>query len=567
MSEDTVRCTSCGRSFQLHAAAARPRCMYCGGKLAGPGLEHLELVEGDADHDMRPASQDAPRPAPILAGRGPSRWEQPVTAVHELAVLAMLLMIPGLLVHLLVRNDPLITPHSIRLAVLVALPLLWLGGLCLRAGVELFTGPARSVVAAVPLLIPGIFLGLPSALARTLARAQGRIFGLWGLAAVLLAFLATSAWLDGSHNPVAGTAAWLARQPDNPRVDPGWEPISSGWTGRMVGKSEGAFTMSIDQAADGRWQGSISWVRSGRVDAVQGAYEGNHLICPYPGPPGEAPWWQRPGMQSSLELLVIADRQLIGRDLVFGQEIEGQRVWLRQAPTETSAQPERVEVARDERAPMLEPPTVLRPAIAIESRSITRGRAFAILLPGSGDAVLLTAASLFGPPGGLESSINPQMLPALVGEASFFDLLDGSMRARGLLERPPAGARATLPSDDGPPDPSRDLVAFQLLPGHSISPLELRSEPLGVEQALWLPSAPRMAGAADETLLGGVVASTWEQGVSVRFDLASLEDHIGAPLLDGQGRVAGMIVSWERASRGSLAIVIPARWIAARLEP
>jgi hypothetical protein len=569
MSEDKVRCTGCGRSFQLHAAAARPHCMYCGGKLAGPGLEHLELVGGDIEHAGRSGAVPSVL-APVLEGGGPSRWDRPVTALHELSVLAIMLMIPGVAIHLLYRDDPLITPHSIRLSVLAALPLLWMGGLCLRTGVELFTGPTRSVVAAVPLLVPGLFLGLPSAVARTLARLQGRVFGLWGFAATLALFLGTTVLLGGRHDPVSGVAAWMARQPENPSVDPSWEPSPTGWTGRMIGNGEGAFSMSIDEAEGGRWRGDISWVRSGRVDTVEGVYQGNHLACPYPGPPWVERWWKRPGMLSTLELLVVADRQLIGRDRVFGYEIEGQRAWQRQEPDDADQVRQARSmplVASSERAPLVEPPTVLRPAIALEDRSITRGRAFALLLPTSGDAVILTAASLFGPPGGLPRTLNPQMLPALVGEASFFDLLEGSMRARGELERPPSGARATLHSDDGPPDPSRDLVSFQLLPGHNLRPLELRQEPIFAEQGLWLPSAPRLSGDVDEDLLAGVVTATWEQGISVRFDVASLEGHIGAPLLDGDGRVAGMVVSWEQASRGSLAIVIPARWIAARLDP
>lgn len=571
MSDDKVRCTSCGRSFQHRAMAPKARCMYCGGRLAGPSLQHLELVEpGDPAAPGDPSAEAPPAPVPVLAGRGPSRWKQPVLWLHELAVLAMLIMGLGLTVALLVRNDPLLPPSAVRSAVLVALPALWVGGICLRVGTELFTGPARSVLMALPPLVLGLALGLPSVLARFLARLQGKLFGVWGLAVVLVAFVAGNAWLDRHHDPLEGARAWLEGQPTSTRHDPSWAPSFSGWSGRLSGEGEGGFSLIINEADDDTWAGTLTWIQSGRVDEVRGAYRGNHLVFPYPGPPWIERWWKRPGMLSTVDLVVTADGQLEGRDLVFAHSLNGQRAWLRPAPATTSTTTASIAPPEVERAPVVPPPIVLRPMIQVEATQIVSGRAFVLRTHADAEPAILTAASLFGPAGGLPSTLNPQMLPALVGDAIFFDLLDGAMRARGTIQRPPQGSLSTrLGSGDGSPDASRDLVTLALLPGHSLEPLELRQTPLVAGQHLWLPTQPPDELDTEEALLVGRVSAVWDQGYSVRFaGTVVLDGQVGAPLLDSQGRVAGMLVGQGDGERGaSLGIAMPAHWIAARLEP
>jgi hypothetical protein len=238
---------------------------------------------------------------------------------------------------------------------------------------------------------------------------------------------------------------------------------------------------------------------------------------------------------------------------------------MRQAPQDTAVVTSRATVARDD-APVLEPPVLLRPVIQLGDDKIDAGRAFVLDTP-SGTPVIVTAASLFGPPGGLRQAINPQMLPALVGDAVFFDVLDGAMRARGQLLRPPSGARATVTSADGLPDASRDLVALALLPGHSMKPLQLASEPVVESQTLWLPMPPERGLSTEESLLAGNVVATWDQGFSVRFDAGTpVEDCTGAPLFDSDGRVTAMLVG-RGDGKGVLAIAMPASSIAARLEP
>lgn len=564
MSEEKVRCTSCGRSFGHRYLGPSARCMYCGGKLAGPGLEHLELVEPGDQAKEQPGPAAPAKPFEVLKGRGPSRWDEPVGWLHELAVLAILLMTAGLTFALLHRHDPLLPPTAVRLAVLGALPVLWAGGVCLRVGLELLGAPARSVIVAVPLLVVGLAAGLPSALARALARLQRQVFGVWGLAVVLIAFLGGTAWLADRHDPLRGAAAWLGANHQSDKLDERFTLATTGWTGRLEGEGEGAFSMRIDSVEGDRFTGAISWVRSGRVDTVTGVYRDNQLVFPYPGPPGVERWWLRDGMLSTMELWVVGERQLHGRDLLFGHSASGQREWMRQPQVAEASERAAVRVQAED-APALEPPVLLRPLIEVGDDRITAGRAFVLDTP-SGTPVLITAASLFGPAGGLSAPINPQMLPALVGEAMFFDLLDGAMRAQAQLLRPPTGARALLAGDGGPPDASRDMIALALLPGHSLQPLQLRSEPVAPGQSIWLPTAPADPQEDQEALLGGQVLASWEHGFSVRFAAkAPVAQSIGAPLLDGSGQVAGMVVGLGDGS-GTLAIVMPATWIAARLE-
>jgi hypothetical protein len=570
MSEAQVRCTSCGRSFG-RVSGPRARCLYCGGVLAGPGLEHLELVDPDAE----PQAPAAPGPrtgrVKVLTGTGPSRWERPITALQELTVLAMLLMALALLAGFLHRHDPLLPPQALRVAALALLPVLWIGGVCLRVGAELFSGPARSVVVALPLLAVGLAAGLPSSLARTLARLQGSVFGIWGLVVTLLAFLLGTAWLEARHDPVLGAAAWLAAHPEVRLVEPGFELSTTGWSGRMEGEGEGAFSLRIDEVGEDRFAGSITWVRTSDVDQIRGVYQDNQLVFPYQGPPWIERWWRRPGMLSTASLRVVGESQLEGQDLLFGHRITGKRVWMRepQVPEPVAASGVDLPAEREPiGGPVISPPVVLRPLIEVEDDRVVQGRAFALRLSDGAEPFLLTAASLFGPAGGLSHGVNPQMLPALVGEATFFDLLEGAMRARGQLLRPPSGARAMVRGSDGPPDASRDLVALALLPGHSLEPLALREAPVAPDLALWLPTKPEEQG-AEELLLAARVAAVWEQGFSVSF-VAPVEvrAHVGAPLLDGQGRVAGMVVGTSDAGSGrELAVAIPASWIKGRLAP
>ena len=562
MSEDTVRCTSCGRSFAPRAMGPKARCLYCGGKLAGPGLEHLELVDPDG---TEPADDDTPSRFEVLEGSGPSRWQRPVLWLHELAVLSMLVMITGLAVALLVRHDPMLPPSALRTAMLAALPVLFAGGICLKVGLELFTGPSRSVVVGLVLLGPGLLLGLPSALARTLARLHGGIFGVWGLALVLIATLAGMSWLADRHDPLIGAQTWLEAQPMGDRVDPDWEPVTTGWSGRLSGEGDGGFSLRFDSVADGTWAGTLTWVQSGRVDAIRGAYVGNHLAFTYPGPPWIERWWFRPGMRSLVDLLVVGDGQLEGKDLVFGHSLAGQRVWQRQAPTVSDASVADAPRLETEQPPSPSGPVVLRPMIPVDDTRITTGRAF-VLRPPQGEATIVTAASLFGPAGGLDAQLNPQMLPALVGDASFFDLREGAQRAHGSMRRPPSGARPMQRGSVGPPDASRDLVTLSLMPGYSIEPLELRDEPVQSGQTLWLPDLPDDRAPGEEAMLAGLVGTSWEHGYALRFSgTASLEGRIGAPLLDADGRVAGMLVGFDDDREGARGIVMPAAWIAALL--
>ncbi len=568
MSEEPIRCTGCGRSFGSHVAAPRARCIYCGARLAGPGCEHLELVDpADPTEDALVPPKPI-EPIAVPSGRGPSRWDAPISWLHELSVLAMLLMILSATLGLAHRHDPLLPPRSMALGVFALLPLLWVGGACLRTGLDLLSSAVRSVVLAIPLLAVGLALGVPSALARGLARLERRVFGVYGLAITLAAFMAILHQLDQHHDPTLGLRAFLDAYPTDGRLDTRWEPTPTGWSGTLDSDGQGAFSFRIDEVSETSFAGTLTWIKSGRVDTIRGAWHHNHLAVPYPGPPGVDAWWLRADMLSTMDLWVIAGKEIEGRDLVFGRSLRAKRIWERQPEILTLAAPAGTTPTVEETgAPTIEPPVVLRPMIPVENGRIVQGRAWALSPSLSAEPVLVTAAGLFGPAGGLEHAINPQMLPALVGEAVFFDLLDGSMRARGQMVRPPRGARALVTPAEGLPDASGDVVTLALQPGHSLTPLLLSESPVQESQELWLPTRPTQG--REELLRLARVTRVWEQGCTVRLpDDVVLAPQLGAPLLDSGGRVAAMLVGTSGVDGDrAVGIAIPASWIRTRLAP
>ncbi len=578
MTTEQVRCTACGRSFGSHYQGPKGRCMYCGGALEGPGQSPDDTEERPVpERAIRPSPlpprlprpPEKPIPLPLPASSGPSRWERPISVLHELSVLLMLSLGCAAALALLHRNDPLLPPLVIGAAgVLLAAPLL-VGSLALRAALALFSGPAASTLLAVPLLAVGLLLGLPGQLARGLARAQAQLFGPIGLCLVLAVFAVSIGWLDKRHDPLQFAMHRLEQSRDDARRFQGYRPLPSGWSGSLRGSEQAAaFSLRILEVHEQTFTAGLTWIRSGRVDQLEGAWLDNHLIIPYPGPPGEQAFWMRPGMLSSLDLWVLDGNRLEGADPIFSRAFDGRRAWVREAPADAAqAAPTVGSELEVERPPLLDTTVVLRPRVAVDLQQITQGRAFALRFGDQGEPLVITAASLFGPAGGLDRSIIPQMLPALVGEALLYDLATGAMRARGQLRLPPAGCRPLSTEDDAPPDASGDVLAFSLQPGHSVQALRLRDEPVDSDLTLWLPTRGTSPGQGGELLVAGSVLASWDEGFSLRFAGAiTPAEHVGAPLLDRHGRVAGMLVGGGQApGTQRTAFAIPAHWIARRL--
>jgi hypothetical protein len=573
---EQVHCLRCGRSFEPHAIGPRGRCMYCGGELEGQIPPRLALVEKSElpTEEVVPPSERArrgkarARNVPVLRGRGPSRWAQPTSWLQDLAVQSMMLLGTALGLAVALRDDPSFPPRALLAAAGLALPVVFWGGRLLVWSAGLLADSVRSAPLAIPALAIGLVFGLPGALAQGLGRVHRGVFGLWGFMVVLIVSLTGLGWLDAHRDPWRGARALLA-VPEAPLDRPDAVITPTGWAGEVQGVEQGEFALRLERVEGDEAWGTLSWVGPQQAVEVHAAWEHNHLALHHPGVPGTSEWLRRAGVLSVLDLWVLDDGRLVGADRLTGAAVTGTRSWS-QLPAASfgplaTARPTD---AGDTEAPALVGPIALRPMIPVEDAAVSMGRAFALRLAPATDPVLVTAASLFGPVGGLARPIIPQMLPALVDEALFFDLTEGSMRARGRLLRPPSGARPLARSTSTSPDATGDVLAFALLAGSSIEPLELRSEPMIARQFVWLPAQPAGPEGGEERLLVAQIVATWELGMSVHLESPPpMGELVGAPLLDSRGRVAGMVVGSDGEGERSSVIAIPAAWIAARLAP
>jgi hypothetical protein len=152
----------------------------------------------------------------------------------------------------------------------------------------------------------------------------------------------------------------------------------------------------------------------------------------------------------------------------------------------------------------------------------------ATLLEVGGRRLVVTALSNFGSEGGLDPawSAEEALRRVEVGGLSDFDAQTVfALSAGGLLALPPA------------PSAVDDVVAFEVSAGPA---LQLSPAPLGVGDALWL--AAELGEAPGLRLAAARVTGVEGAAVTVELRTAEpLEGSAGAPLLDAEGRVRGLM--------------------------
>jgi uncharacterized protein YndB with AHSA1/START domain len=190
-------------------------------------------------------------------------------------------------------------------------------------------------------------------------------------------------------------------------------------------------------------------------------------------------------------------------------------------------------------APDLPEGAVLRMRYETTQGGVGRnGLAFAANVEGHEGPVLLTALHLFGPPAGLRKWVTAREFMFLVTGASGADAFSGkslTMRAEAL-DTPEGGL--------GGDDPTGDFAAFALSEGPKIKPIPLAGESPAEGEKLWL-AAPAMRSAARKARLHAATVVKSEGGLlTLAFDDATLLciGAAGAPILDSEGRAAGMVV-------------------------
>ncbi len=190
--------------------------------------------------------------------------------------------------------------------------------------------------------------------------------------------------------------------------------------------------------------------------------------------------------------------------------------------------------------------------------SMEAGTSFALALDGV-PAALVTCQHLFGPAGGLSKDVPIELMSRFVSSVSVQDALGHAIHAR-------AGAAVLIPGADAS-EPGRDLAAFPLEANPALRPFTAGTANKG--ERVYLAARLRK-GAPTSTWL--FPAEHWgadEDGTAmVKFD--DPEIHLpgtsGAPVLNEQGELVGMVVRFGKSSDVTVGTLLTAQTVEVMLR-
>lgn len=191
---------------------------------------------------------------------------------------------------------------------------------------------------------------------------------------------------------------------------------------------------------------------------------------------------------------------------------------------------------------MMQPPALPRGAVFGPEFVTAQGRfgagtAFAAFVPEVEAPVLLTCQHLFGPAGGLEGDVPASSMGAFVQAVALCDKWDGA--PIGV-----AGSAVTLPEADWSA-PRCDLAAFRLAPQPGLSVLRFTEHAPKLLDPVFLAGRVRSGAPATQQLHGARVVRDEDddaQWIELSNAEVGLPGTSGAPVLDPQGGVVGMVV-------------------------
>jgi tetratricopeptide (TPR) repeat protein len=210
----------------------------------------------------------------------------------------------------------------------------------------------------------------------------------------------------------------------------------------------------------------------------------------------------------------------------------------------------------------LAPPAVAegivgRPRIRLtDGRTVNAGTAFYAGLD-NGGAFLVTVRHILGVDGGLDEELKPEEIKKKIREVILLDLQNTASIGRG-------GDSITLPDENPEVEDNRDdLIAFRTRAAPPKNFLTFAAERPTVGAAVWIAGKDlNKPGKQTELYAASVVESEAERLVIRAEPQLNIQALSGAPVVDGEGHVVGMVLGGWR----SLLMLNPAGAMKQRLQ-
>lgn len=197
----------------------------------------------------------------------------------------------------------------------------------------------------------------------------------------------------------------------------------------------------------------------------------------------------------------------------------------------------------------------VRPTFELkDGRRVEAGTAFGATMDG-GEPVLLSALHLLGEAGGLDKQIPAKQIPDVVTAVSLFDMDRSRLlgtAGKGLLrEGQPIGEGRTEGDCRG------DIVAFRLSQQSSIGVAPLAKTNPGFSTLVWVVGKEfSKSGATAEAFPGVVWVSTRKALVVVMRTPMDLSGFSGAPVVNAQGEIVGMVIGGGESGQSGLPVAL-----------
>ncbi len=197
----------------------------------------------------------------------------------------------------------------------------------------------------------------------------------------------------------------------------------------------------------------------------------------------------------------------------------------------------------------------VRPTFKLkDGRVVEAGTAFGAMMDG-GEPVLLSALHLLGEAGGLDKQIPAEQIPDAVTGVTLFNM-DRSRQigvaGKGLL-------REGFPMGEGPTesDCRGDIVAFQLPPHSGVGVAPLAKTNPSFLARVWVVGKEFSKAGASAELFPGIVWIPTHKNVVVMMKVpVNLSGFSGAPVVNEQGEVVGMVIGGGDSGQGGMPVAL-----------